>query len=131
MARLADSAGGRVRCPKHGYRESGVFLTPDPGDAFPAEYVCLHCLKDLGFKPGQQIPAASALLLLKLPLMGILVTPEEHRELKDLLRQIGAYANHLSGCAHWTPQTEECCDCGLSDARGAWDRIHEILGVKR
>ena len=57
----------------------------------------------------------------------IQITEKSRDEAVSLVNDIAAYRDHLSGCAHWTEQTSECCNCGLVDLRKKYIRIKEIL----
>jgi hypothetical protein len=60
----------------------------------------------------------------------IQITEKNCAEAMALVTDITAYRDHLSGCAHWTEQTSECCSCGLVDLRKKYIRIKEILEGK-
>ena len=57
----------------------------------------------------------------------IQITEKSRDEVTELLAEIYAYRAHLSGCAHWTEQTSECCSCGLSNVREKCLKIMKIL----
>lgn len=52
MAHISYDQSSSTRCMTHGNRAGAVFVRPDAGDSFPADYACFHCARELGYADG-------------------------------------------------------------------------------